>query len=177
MLKINVKAILPVLFILISCKKRGCQDFAAENYDNTAQKHNCKCTYRFNDSIVFTNIPLKKSNGSSWDSAKYEPPSPPDLYLYLYPNSNFDKRFRPIYTRVNEDFIGSTIVLFKEWKAYYWNNDTWFYELRDDDHEEYPQKDDDIISSGKFNPILEGSNGKINVVFTNGVGMTIYYHN
>ncbi len=157
--KIGVFAGLGMLIAVSSCKKEGCKDPNADNYDSKATESTA-CYYRYANNVVIHSFPTQKPDNTDWDGG-----SGPDIRVefsrqattgYDYSSSTKDDVTGP-----GSFDIPSGIQFTRE---------TWKYVVIDDDG----IGDDDIMATGTFNPLTSGSNGKISI--TNGsLSMDIEY--
>ncbi len=127
-----------------ACKKEGCTDFNAANY-NTQAKKNKGCQYRFVSTIEVSGVPARKQSGDSWD----EDGSGPDLKLNFGKNSSMGYDFT---TEVKIDSLSAVLISNLNTP---FTDEVWKFELIDDD----TLADSDIILVGTFHPLQKGQTG------------------
>jgi hypothetical protein len=185
-MEMKTKFLFPLLLISIaiailpSCKKKveGCMDQDSENYNSKANKDDNSCVYRYVTGVQINSFPSLKPDGTPWDSQSAPcgddgTGNAPDLQIHFitpkgasYYTINSTDLMANIYLTPAGSFPGNTDTPIK------FTHETWSFELLDNDlicHE--------LMGTGTFNPFTEGSNGIINVTGTNGVSITIHYHN
>lgn len=149
---LTIVLVLSCVSLLSSCKKKGCTDFDANNYDSQAEKSST-CYYRYGNTVS-VNTP---------SSTNYDPLDAPDLYLKFAKN-----------TSSNWDHISNTASnsnsLYATFTDFLFTNEQWDFIVYDYD----TLDDDDIVCSGSFNPLLDGVDGVI-TVYANGCTVTFDY--
>lgn len=137
----------------------GCTDMNADNYDAEADV-NRNCLYRYATTIVISGVPTTKSNGEGWDP---EEGGLPDLKMIFAKN---ESGHVDVITNTAENTLSATLSPPVEVQ---FTNGDWKYDLVDDDI-----GSGEVIATGHFNPLKDGSAGSINLV--NGtVGITFNY--
>jgi hypothetical protein len=136
-----------IIFISIlfftSCKKKGCTDVNADNYDSQAEKSST-CLFRYGKTVsVFTP-----------SSVNYDPIDEPDLYIRFSKSSSSQWDYAT--TVVNNSY--TLTASFNN--EFLFTNEQWDYEIYDQDTFD----SDDLVCSGSFNPLKDGSNGKIDIL-------------
>ena len=137
---------------LSSCKKEGCTDKNADNYDSSAKKSSL-CLFRYGNNVtVYTPT-----------SVNYDPLDAPDLYM------RFAKK-----TSSTWDYTVTTVSnsysLSGDFTDFLFGNEEWDFEVYD-----YDTLDaDDLVCSGSFNPLTDGKDGAITIV-ANGCTVTFKY--
>lgn len=146
---------------LFGCKKEGCTDANADNYEKSASKSDNSCTYRYPTAVVVNNIPATNTNGTPWDDG-----SPADVYVRFSKSTANDWLF----TTETEADATTPVTFTINNAATYFTNEDWKYEVRDFDL----LTGDETIAQGVFNPLSSGQNGSINI--TNGnTSLTFQY--
>ncbi|MFN8298142.1 MAG: hypothetical protein U0T75_03480 [Chitinophagales bacterium] len=157
--KLTMLAGMTLLLAVSSCKKEGCKDPNADNYDSKATESTA-CYYRYANNVVIHSYPTQKPDNSDWDAG-----SGPDIRVEFsrQSTSGFDYA-----TETKDDVSGPTSL--HVGSGIQFTRETWKYVVLDDDG----IGDDDIMATGTFNPLTSGSNGKISI--TNGsLSMDIEY--
>lgn len=138
---------------ITSCKKKGCLDSDAANYDSSAEKSST-CYFRYGYEVTV----IAPSN------VNYDPFDAPDLYIRFAKNASPQWDF--ITTVVdNSYFLTATFA-----NEFLFTNEQWVFEVWDKDTFD----SDDLVCSGSFNPLEDGSDGLI-VVFNSGVEVRFKY--
>ncbi|CAN5508436.1 hypothetical protein BH11BAC2_BH11BAC2_18870 [soil metagenome] len=142
-----------ILTILIGagCKKEGCTDSNADNYDSKADKSNSSCVYRYPSAVKINSIPEFNPSGGTWDID-----GNPDVYMRFTKSTANNW----IYTTAIENDFSNTVTFTITDAPDYFTKEEWKYEILDFDL----LSGDELISSGTFNPLSSGSNGKFTVV-------------
>lgn len=139
--------------ILLSCKKKGCTDINADNYDSSAEKSGT-CYFRYGKTVSV----LTPS------SVNYDPLDAPDLYIRFAKSASAQWDFK---TPVVDNSYSLTANFNSE---FLFTNEKWEYEVYDTDTFD----SDDLVCSGSFNPLKDGADGKI-VINDNGVQIQFPY--
>jgi hypothetical protein len=141
------------LLFLTSCKKKGCTDFDADNYDGSAEK-NGTCYFRYGKSVsVF--VP---------NSINYDPLDAPDLFIRFAKHSSPQWDFTT--TVVNNSY--SLTANFNE--DFLFTNEQWDYQVYDEDTFD----PNDLVCSGSFNPLEDGIDGEV-IIFNGGIEIQFPY--
>ncbi len=137
---------------LSSCKKEGCTDIDADNYDSSAEKSSV-CKFRYGNNVtVYTPA-----------SVNYDPLDAPDLYMRFAKSSSSSWDYTTT-TVSNSNSLSATFTDFL------FGNEQWDFEVYD-----YDTLDaDDLVCSGSFNPLTDGKDGAITIV-ANGCTVTFKY--
>ena len=139
------------LFMLgTGCSKdnEGCTDINADNYDTQAEV-NKGCTYRYAISVTVGGVPAAKPSGESWDIEG----GMPDLKIVFAKN---ESGHVDVITSTAENTQSATLSLPAEVQL---TNGDWKYDLLDDDIG-LPE----VIASGHFNPLKDGSAGTVKII-------------
>jgi hypothetical protein len=149
----NNKLVLIVFFsaliALPGCKKEGCTDFNADNYDGNADK-NSGCVYRYASTIDVAGVAFTNPAGGTWDIDE----SGPDLRVDFGKSSSSGFDFTTD-TRTNASSASLTPT-----SNIQFTNEDWKYEVVDDDL----LGASEIIASGTFNPLQQGSSNMISIM-------------
>lgn len=142
--------------IVTSCKKKGCSDLDADNYDSQAEKSGT-CYYRYSKTTSTVSVIAPSS-------VNYDPFDAPDLYIKFAKNSSPNWDYSTSVVSNSYTFSANFQEEFK------FTNEQWDYEVYD-----YDTVDpDDLVCSGSFNPLKDGSDGKI-VIVNGGVEIQFPY--
>ena len=132
-----------------ACNKESCSDSNADNFDSKAARSS-NCIYRYVTSIQVSGVPSMRESGVSWDPEG----NLPDLKMVFFKN---ESGHVDVVTNVLTDATGGTLTP----PETMFTNGDWQYELVDDDI-----GSSEMIATGNFNPMKDGSNGTIKI--TNG---------
>lgn len=149
-----------VLFIA-ACKKEGCTDANADNFDREADKSDNSCTYRYPVAVKVNSLPAAKPNGESWDAADGA-----DVYVRFTKSTGDSWLYT---TTTDEDYNGAVTFTIAN-AANYFTNEQWKFEIKDADL----LSEDELMASGTFNPVEGGINGEI-PVNNNSVSLIFQY--
>ncbi|HEY0031324.1 MAG TPA: hypothetical protein VGC65_11235 [Bacteroidia bacterium] len=146
--------------VTTSCRKKGCTNRDADNYEENAKKDDGSCMCRYASAVRIDAIPATNGSGSSWDFGA------PDLYV------RFSKSSSPTWdyvTNIASDAATPASLILPSGDIKF-TNENWQFQIVD-----YDTPDpDDIIFSGTFNPLSNGGSGNI-VVTGTGVSLTFIY--
>jgi hypothetical protein len=145
-------AVVSVSF-LSSCKKKGCSDINADNYDSSAEKSGT-CYFRYGSSVSVI----------APNSVNYDPLDAPDLFIRFAKSSSPQWDYT---TPVVDNSYSFTANFATE---FLFTNEQWDYEVYDYDTFDA----NDLVCSGSFNPLEDGSDGKI-IIFNEGVEIQFPY--
>ncbi|MFN8288487.1 MAG: hypothetical protein U0V74_17145 [Chitinophagales bacterium] len=149
-----------LLFAITGCKKEGCKDPNADNYDSKATESTA-CYYRYANAVVIHSFPATKPDNSSWDSN-----NGPDIRVEFSRNATTGYDYQ---TETKDDQTGPGS--YDVPSGIQFTNETWKYVVIDEDG---LFDDNDIIATGTFNPLSSGSSGKISIQ-NGGLNMDIEY--
>jgi hypothetical protein len=138
---------------ITSCRKKGCSDLDADNYDSQAEKSGT-CYFRYGNKVVII----------APNSINYDPLDAPDLFIKFAKNSSPQWDYT---TTVIDNSYSFTANFNAE---YMFTNEQWDYEVYDQDTFDA----DDLVCSGSFNPLKDGTDGKI-IIFNGGVEIQFPY--
>ena len=139
---LTIALILASVTFLSSCKKKGCTDIDADNYDSLAEKSST-CYFRYGNKVTVITP----------SSVNYDPLDGPDLFVKFAKNSS------PSWDYITT--TGSNSYSFGEtFTDFLFTNEQWDFIVYDFD----TLDPDDIVCSGSFNPILDGNDGVITVI-------------
>lgn len=141
------------LIFLTSCKKKGCTDYNADNYDSSAEKSGT-CYFRYGKTVSVI----------APNSINYDPFDAPDLFIRFAKNSSPQWDF--VTTVVNDSY--SFTANFNA--DYMFTNEQWDYQVYDEDTFDA----NDLVCQGSFNPLQDGVDGKV-VIFNGGVQIQFPY--
>lgn len=135
-----------------SCKKEGCTDIDADNYDSSAEKSSV-CKFRYGNNVtVYTPT-----------SVNYDPLDAPDLYV------RFAKKTSSTWD-YNTTTVSNSNNISANFNDFLFGNEQWDFEVYD-----YDTLDaDDLVCSGSFNPLKDGKDGVI-TIFSSGCTVTFKY--
>jgi hypothetical protein len=133
--------------VFTSCKKKGCTDMDADNYSSSAEKSDGSCSFRYGKTVSVITP----------SSVNYDPLDAPDLFIRFAKKTSSQWDYT---TPVVSDSYTFTANFPNE---YLFTNEQWDYEVYDQDTFDA----DDLVCSGSFNPLEDGSDGKI-VIFNGG---------
>ena len=151
---LNPLTILIIAFLfLTSCKKKGCTDYNADNYDAYAEK-STTCLFRYGKTVSVT----------APNSIDYDPFDAPDLFIRFAKNASPQWDY---ITPVVYDSYGFTANFNADFK---FTNEQWVYEVYDEDTFDA----NDLVCSGSFNPLQDGVDGKV-IIFNGGVQIQFPY--
>jgi hypothetical protein len=138
--------------MLSSCKKKGCTDIDADNYDSSAEKSSV-CKFRYGNNVtVYTP-----------NSVNYDPLDAPDLYVRFAKSSSSSWDY-------NTTIGSNSNSLTANFTDFLFGNEQWDFEVYD-----YDTLDaDDLVCSGTFNPLTDGKDGEIKIL-TSGCTVTFKY--
>jgi hypothetical protein len=136
-----------------SCKKKGCTDINADNYDSSAEKSGT-CYFRYGKTVAVI----------APNSVNYDPLDAPDLFIRFAKTSSPQWDYT---TPVVNDSYSFTANFNNE---YLFTNEEWSYEVYDEDTFD----PNDLVCSGTFNPLKDGTDGKV-VIFNGGVEIQFPY--
>jgi hypothetical protein len=144
MKKIKLLSVIGIVFFLTStftgCKKKGCTDKNSDYYDPKAEKSDDHCVFRYSSGIKITppiGIYLPNDGGSLFVKFAKKSSSNWDYVSSLGADSSLVSLTVPLVMFTNED---------------------WKFEL-------YEHDGTDLLISGTFNPLTQGSNGSIILTF------------
>lgn len=141
---------------LLSCKKKGCKDIDGDNYNSLAEKSGT-CYYRYSKTLSTVSV-------TTQSSVNYDPFDAPDLYI------KFAKSSSPNWDYSTSEFSNSYSFTANFADEFKFTNEQWDYVVYD-----YDTVDpDDLVCSGTFNPIKDGSDGNI-VISNNGCVIKLPY--
>lgn len=150
-----------------SCKKRGCDDPNADNFENDVQKSDNKtCKYRNAGSVTFKNIPSTNSSGNYWDSSPYSA----DPYFRFKPQSSGS--WYETYIYYNATASAASVSQYSS--SIKLTNEEWDWEIRDSDGYSVPSYNP-LMASGTFNPLSGGSSSHILTVSGGGITIEVAY--
>ena len=138
---------------LSSCRKKGCTDIDADNFDSSAEK-STTCYFRYGN-IVSVITP---------SSVNYDPFDAPDLYVHFAKSTSsaWD------YTSPTVSNSSSITATFPD---FLFGNEQWDFEVYD-----YDTVDpDDLVCAGTFNPLEDGKDGVITIT-ANGCTVKFQYN-
>lgn len=146
--KVCMAAAIIGVVAVAGCKKEGCKDPNADNYDSKATESTA-CIYRYANQVVIHSFPALKPDNSEWDLG-----SGPDIRVEFsrQASSSYD------YNSETKDDVSGPEAL-NIGSGVQFTNETWKYVVLDEDG----LGDDDIMATGTFNPLTDGSNGKISI--------------
>lgn len=150
---LTIGLVLASTSFLLSCKKKGCTDINADNYDSSAEKSGT-CYFRYGKTVSVI----------APSSVNYDPLDAPDLYIRFAKSGSSQWDFK---TPVVDNSYSFTANFNSE---FLFTNEKWDYEVYDYDSFD----SDDLVCSGSFNPLKDGSDGKI-VIFNTGVEIQFPY--
>ncbi|MBK9672320.1 MAG: hypothetical protein IPP56_11155 [Bacteroidetes bacterium] len=137
--------------IYVGCKKKGCTDKNADNYESDAEKSDGSCAFRYSSAIEVTT----PTNGN------YDPFDGPDLFVQFAKKSSSTWDYK---SGTGSDSYSTSLTT----PSVMFTNEEWQYELYD-----YDVLDpNDLIANGTFNPLTAGSDGKITLT---GSGITVNF--
>lgn len=135
------------------CKQKGCTDRDSDNYDPDAEKSDGSCVYRYCSGIQVTTP----------TSVGYDPVDGPELYVH------FAKASSANWDNLSSQGADSYSSLLSS-PSVQFTNENWQFEIFD-----YDSMDpDDLIITGTFNPLEQGSGGNI-TISGSGVIITFKY--
>jgi hypothetical protein len=149
---LTVGALFFSVSLFSSCKKEGCTDLNADNYDGLAEKSG-SCVYRYGYEVSV----------STPSNVDYDPLDAPDLYIRFAKNASANWDY-------SSNAVSNNNNITVTYSNFLFSNETWAYEVYDQDTFD----SDDLVSSGTFNPLSQGSNGNI-VLTNNGCTVTFRY--
>jgi hypothetical protein len=158
--------LLAVLFLLVinilpSCKKKGCTDRDADNFDENAEKSDGSCQCRYASSVRIDAIPSTDGSGSAWDTF-----SAPDLFVRFSKSSSSTWDY--VTNTVSDASFPTSLILPSGDVKF--TNENWQFQIVD-----YDSPDpNDVIYSGTFNPLTNGGTGNV-VIAGTGVSITFVY--
>lgn len=132
-----------------SCKKEGCTDLNGDNYEGNADK-NSGCIYRYAGTVDVSGVSATNPAGESWDIDQ----SGPDLKV------NFGKTSSSGYDFTTETKTNLLSASLTPASSIQFTNADWKYEVVDDDL----LGASEIIASGTFNPLQQGSSNVISIM-------------
>jgi hypothetical protein len=139
---------------LSSCKKEGCTNTDADNYDAQAEKSGT-CYLRYGNEVAVITP----------NSVNYDPLDAPDLFIRFAKSASSQWDYTsPV---VNNSYSFTANFNAAEFLL---TNEKWEYEIYDQDTFD----SDDLVCSGSFNPLTDGSDGII-VIFDDGVEIQFKY--
>lgn len=145
-----------IIFVLLleftSCKKKGCMDINADNYDSFAQKNNGTCAFRYTSSVYVESI----------EGANYDSFDGPELYVVISKNTSSTWDYK---SSVGSNSYSTSLTI----PIFLLTNEKWKYQIYDED-----TVGDDLLGEGEFNPLVDGKDREISVV-TNGIKMKFSY--
>ena len=151
-----------IVLVMSACKKeKGCMDLDAENLDLDAEKDDGSCQYRYASSIDVNSFPSTDGNGNAWDILG----DGPDIYVRFSKASSMNWDYRS--NTADNTYAPSSLVILS---GIQFTNSDWHFQLMDADD----TSADDLIASGTFNPLTDGSNGSI-TIDANGTSVTFKY--
>lgn len=149
--QLTIAGILLFSFISGGCKKKGCTDKNADNFESDAEKNDGSCAFRYSSAIE-VNTPT---------TGNYDPFDGPDLYIQFAKKTSSTWDYK---SGTGSDSYSTSLTA----PSVMFTNEEWQYELYD-----YDVLDpDDLIASGTFNPLADGSDGNIRI---SGNGITINF--
>jgi hypothetical protein len=150
---INAFLFIGIVIFSSSCKKKGCTDKDGANYIAGAEKSTL-CQYRYGKTVT-----VNANNGVS-----YDPFDAPDLYIKFATSASPQWDYNVSVVNNTYQITGTFVNEFK------FTNEDWVYEVYDQDTFD----SDDLVCSGTFNPLVDGSAGNI-VLINNGCTITFPY--
>ncbi len=135
-----------------SCRKKGCTDIDADNYDSSAEK-STTCYFRYGNTVSVITP----------SSVNYDPFDAPDLYVYFAKSTSSAWDYNTT-TVSNSNSISETFTDFL------FGYEQWDFEVYD-----YDTVDpDDLVCKGSFNPLKDGKDGVITII-ANGCTVKFQY--